>query len=91
MRRLEQWQNRKLRHLLRSPAHLTRIPNEAIRRKAKVFTIESTLLCRRLRWWQKVVLPGLSPDKPEYDPSRAVRSVIFGRLSFENPRRCDRS
>eukprot|EP00959_Pyramimonas_sp_CCMP1952_P137161 2870137-Pyramimonas_sp.AAC.1 len=83
LQRLERWQTKKLRHLLRSPARVRDVPNEATRRKANVYSVTSTLLFRRLRWWQRVISPGLAPQEPEYDPAKAVGAVLFGRLCFE--------
>ena len=85
LRRLERWQTIKLRHLLRQPAHTTHLINYEVRRRCRVFTIESTLLERRLRWWQRVIRPGLEASPPDYDPSLALRATIFGRLSFDGP------
>ncbi|CAK0906494.1 unnamed protein product [Prorocentrum cordatum] len=83
--RLERWQKRRLRRMLQPPAHLYRVPNEGIRRKVQLHSVQSTLLFRRLKWRQQVIKPGLEDDPPEYDPSKAVRAVVFGRLSFESP------
>eukprot|EP00959_Pyramimonas_sp_CCMP1952_P150434 3148403-Pyramimonas_sp.AAC.1 len=52
LQKLERWQTKRLRHLRRSPVHIRHVPNEAIRRKANVHSVSSTLLFRRLRWWQ---------------------------------------
>ena len=32
-----------------------------------------------------MIAPGLQPEPLEYDPTEAIRAVIFGRLSFEDP------
>eukprot|EP00959_Pyramimonas_sp_CCMP1952_P213709 4471479-Pyramimonas_sp.AAC.1 len=50
-------------------------------------TVVSTLLERRLRWWQHVLRPAFrvaaDGDVDDYDPTRAVRAAVFGRFSFE--------
>ncbi|CAK0882542.1 unnamed protein product [Prorocentrum cordatum] len=84
--RLESWQVRKLRGLLHSPAHINKLTNREIRRKARVPTVESTLQHRRLKWWRRVLWPVFRGPTPDlYDATLAVRAVIFGRFSFEPP------
>ena len=54
---LERWQIKKLRHLARSPVHITRETNDALRRRVQVPTIESQLRVRRLKWWRQLLAP----------------------------------
>eukprot|EP00959_Pyramimonas_sp_CCMP1952_P327330 6852824-Pyramimonas_sp.AAC.1 len=63
-----------------------RVSNSDIRKRADIFSVSSTLLYRRLQWWRHVISPGLLPEPPDYDPTLAIRSVVFGKLSFEASR-----
>eukprot|EP00959_Pyramimonas_sp_CCMP1952_P384907 8066743-Pyramimonas_sp.AAC.1 len=38
LKKLERWQTRKFRHILRSPAHMDRVSNSDIRRQANIFS-----------------------------------------------------
>ena len=51
---LERWQMSKLRHIAKSQAHVTRETNFSLRRRLKVFTIESNLRHQRLKFMQQV-------------------------------------
>eukprot|EP00959_Pyramimonas_sp_CCMP1952_P235438 4919999-Pyramimonas_sp.AAC.1 len=83
--RLERFQTKKLRHLLKSPAHLGRVSNYDIRDRARVFSIQTTLLFRRLCWWRHVLRP-VFVERPDhgYDETVGVRAILFGRFAFEN-------
>ena len=69
MARLGKWQTRKLRFLSRSPAHVHHVCNADVRRRTGVPTVASTLLERRLVWWQGALSPAF-PDlqKKPQDP-----------------------
>ena len=54
---LERWQIKKLRHLARSPVHITRETSEALHRRVQIPTIESQLRVRRLKWWRQLLAP----------------------------------
>eukprot|EP00959_Pyramimonas_sp_CCMP1952_P073199 1530257-Pyramimonas_sp.AAC.1 len=85
--RVERFQTKKLRHLLKSPVHLERVSNPVIRERARVFSIHPTLVHRRLCWWRHVLRPVFLEDPAgaplAYDGSVGVRALMFGRLSFE--------
>eukprot|EP00959_Pyramimonas_sp_CCMP1952_P440666 9225971-Pyramimonas_sp.AAC.1 len=74
LKRLERWQTRELRHIPRSQAHMHRVSNSDIRRRANIFIVSSTLLYRRLQWWRHVIARGLLPGPPDHEPAIAVRS-----------------
>ena len=81
--KLERWQNKKLRNLTKQAAHISHVPNEAVRQKCRVFTIESELLLRRLSWWALVLAPVVVPREGVWDAHAALRTCLLGRLSFE--------
>ncbi|CAK0846072.1 unnamed protein product, partial [Prorocentrum cordatum] len=92
-RRLERWQTKQLRSLAKLPAHISRIRNGAVRKRCRVWSVASELCKRRLLRWQHIVKPAFVPDEPRwwepdasehYDPTYAVRAVMFGRFSFES-------
>ena len=46
-----------MRHLARSPVHITRETSEALSRRVQIPTIESQLRVRRLKWWRQLLAP----------------------------------
>ncbi|CAK0800187.1 unnamed protein product, partial [Prorocentrum cordatum] len=84
LNKLESWQVKKLRGLLNLPAHLYKNTSRESRKWARAPNATSTLLLRKLRWWQQVLWPAFKePSDDLHDPTLAVRAVIFGRFSFE--------
>lgn len=93
--RLEKFQNKCLRHIGRSPVHLTRETTAALRRRLQVPTVASVVRKQRLGWWRKTLQagylrrlrPGQQPQPLrgswDFDPSQLLRTVLLGRLSFE--------
>ena len=92
---LERWQIKKLRHLARSPVHITRETSVTLRRRVQIPTIESQLRVRRLKWWRQLLAPRFAAttrDRLEqghtWDASLAIRAALLGTFSFEaNPLR----
>ncbi len=72
--RLETFQNRTLRRILRQPAQIEHTPNVEVRTQAKVHSVQSTLLLRRLKWWQAVLRD---------EEAVGVRLAIFGTLPWD--------
>ena len=92
---VERWQIKKLRHLARSPVHITRETSEALRRRVQIPTIESQLRVRRLIWWRQLLAPRFAAATRNriekghtWDASLAIRTALLGTFSFEtNPLR----
>ena len=90
---LEKWQIKKLRHLARSPVHITRETTEALRRRVRIPTIESQQRVRRLKWWRQLLAPRFAAATRNrieqghaWDASPAIRMALLGTFSFEtNP------
>ena len=76
---LERWQIKKLRHLARSPVHITRETSEALRRRVQIPTIESQVRVRRLKWWRQLLAPRFAAiGMPRTKPGR----TLFGGSSL---------
>ncbi len=69
------FQNRALRRILRQPAHIEHTTNVEVRTQAKVHSIQSTVLLRRLTWWQSVL---------KNEEAAGVRLAIFGTLPWDS-------
>ena len=81
--KLEEWQNRKLRTIMKEPAHINHVTIVQVRRQARVTTIESELRCRRLMWWWRILQPVLEQD-PSNTATAATHTCLLGRLPFEH-------
>ena len=75
LKRLERWQNRSLRRILRMPSfEENNSRNIMIRFKAKTHSIETKLRRRRLRFFQRVLNGGRD--------TAAARAVLFGSFAW---------
>ena len=95
LHRLEKFQNKCLRHIGKSPVHLTRESTCDLRRRLRIPTLASVIRRQRIGWWRKIVQPGYwRPLRPGYaprpmrgslrqDPSELTRTSLLGVLSFE--------
>ncbi|CAK0846574.1 unnamed protein product [Prorocentrum cordatum] len=92
LKKSERWQTRKLRHILRPPAHMHRVSNSDIRKRANIFSVSSTLLHRRLQWRRHVISPGCNDRKGLENRRFAVHSIIANRVNIPwfdlSARRC---
>ena len=80
---LEQWQNRALRHIARSPLHVSRERTQDLRKRFGVHTVVSTLQVRRLLWAKKWLREETYPEEERTGAGEAMRGMVFGRLLFE--------
>ena len=80
---LEKWQNRASRHIARAPVHVSGERTQDIRRRLGVYTVTSTLQVRRLLWAKKWLREGTIPMDKRTSAGKAMRAVVFGRLSFK--------
>ena len=74
--RLELFQNRVLRKIMKAPAYTSHESNESLRRRAKVHTIESYLRLLRPQWFRRMIA------HPHH--STAVRALLWGKLPWED-------
>ncbi len=81
LRNLETFQLRCLRHLAKSPVHLTGESNRRLRERLRVFTVVSVLRYRRITWYQKVLRAKIIGDVK--DVHHLVVTVLFGIFDFE--------
>ena len=78
---LERWQIKKLRHLARSPVHITTETSGRV----QIPTMQSQLRVRRLKWWRQLLAPRFAAttrDRIEqghtWDASLAIRTALLG-------------
>lgn len=76
LRQLEQFQNRALRWIVRSPAHISHESNEALRRRLGVCTVESQLRVMRLKWLRAAL------NAPEHHLQPLC--ALFGTLPWDD-------
>ena len=86
--KLERWQTKSLRHIARSPVHITRERSDALRLRLGMNTVASTIQVRRIKWEQKWIARGFRRDVEGEvivgdGGSDALRYAVFGRFSFE--------